>query len=173
MKKFIIILIINFLFSIQFEHKANNSYIKYSGSHPLHNWIGVTNNFIFKIDSNNNQFSIYISAPLKYFDSKNENRDSNMLYYVESLKYPNVTFKSKKFNYTSLDKIILIDGILDFHGIKKSIIAKINLMENSSSIIGKCSFDISLSEFNINKPKLLMLSINDIISIEANIELIK
>jgi len=172
-KKLFLFLLINFLLSDEFNFNSENSYIKYIGQHPLHSWIGISNNFEFNLNLNENTFSIYISARLDSFDSNNENRDSNMLYYTESLKYPNVTFKSDLIKYTKLKRINIIKGTLNFHGIEKQIIAKVEILENNSTFIGKCNFKIKLSDFNIERPKLLMLSIENIIELETKIELSK
>ena len=173
MQKIILLLFINFLLSDEFNFYPENSYIKYIGHHPLHSWTGISNNFEFDLNINENSFSIYISSRLDSFDSNNENRDSNMLFYTESLKYPNVTFKSDIITYTKLKKINLIKGILNFHGIEKQITAKVEILENNSTFVGICNFKIKLSDFNIERPKLLMLSIEDIIELETKIELLK
>ena len=173
MKKSIFFILFNLLIAYNLDFNLNNSYIKYTGNHPLHSWVGITKQFNIDIQENNDFFTIFISTKLNSFDSNNENRDSNMLYYTESLKYPVVSFKSEKIYFSKINQTKLIQGKLNFHGIEKNINAKVEISESDKNIIGQCNFTIKLSEFNIERPKLLMLSIEDDIIIEAKIEFLK
>tara|TARA_B100001250_G_C19629524_1_gene713126 strand:+ start:388 stop:915 length:528 start_codon:yes stop_codon:yes gene_type:complete len=171
MKKLFFLLLFNFLIPNNLILDLDDSYIRYYGNHPLHSWVGESEDFIFELNNNNDKFSIFISAKVNSFDSKNENRDSNMLYYLESFKYPDVTFKSNHINFDTLNQINMINGILNFHGIEKNITINIDLNENQSDLIGKCFFDINLNDYNIERPKLLMLPIDNKIKLEAQIVL--
>lgn len=149
------------------------SQISYKGEHPLHSWEGTSREINFKMDCEKNICELFISVPLNSFDSGNDSRDSNMLYYTESLLYPNVSFKSKKFNFNSVnDTSIDMSGILDFHGIQKEIPIKVSLSKESNSFIGKCDFDIDITSFNVERPSLLMMKISEIIKIQANLKMI-
>ena len=173
MKKILLLFLLNFLISNELTFNSKKSFIKYTGYHPLHSWEGFSKDIEFRLNQNNNTFSIYISTRLDSFNSNNENRDSNMLFYTESLKFPKVTFISENIEYKNLENLNLIKGTLYFHGVEKSIIAKVKIIEKQSTILGECNFQIKLSDFNIERPKLLMLSIKDNIDLKATIELLK
>jgi len=168
MKKIIILFLLNLLSSNQLN--IESSYIIYTGIHPFHTWQGTSKEFICNIkEEKNGYYTIFISALLNSFDSNNENRDSNMLYYTESLKYPNVTFISDMIKFEQLYNLNSIQGKLNFHGIEKSMIIDVDIIENDLNFIGQCFFKIDLNEFEIEIPKLLMLPINNIIDINAEI----
>ena len=179
MKKVIVtaITLISLVFSQNWEIDKDKSQISYIGSHPLHSWEGVSKDITFNLECANHHCVLNISAPLESFDSGNDGRDSNMLYYTESLLYPEVHFKSESFKFTgNFDASIDLRGELTFHGITKEIPVKIKLYKDlDESIItqwGKCSFNISLDSFKVKRPSLLMRKISNEISINAELKLL-
>ena len=91
-----------------------------------------------------------------------------MLYYTESLLYPNVTFVSDYFSFTDdFNTTMELTGQLTFHGITKEITVKIELYENQFGTWGQCDFDISLNSFDVERPSLLLKKISNEISIKA------
>ena len=155
-----------------------DSYISYIGSHPLHSWEGVSKDISFNMECTGNHCVLNISAPLESFDSGNDSRDSNMLYYTESLLYPEVSFKSEAFRFTgNFNTSIDMTGELTFHGVTKEIPVKIHLykdLDNESTISywGKCSFIINLSSFNVSRPSLLKVKISDEITVGVKLKLL-
>ena len=165
------ILLFSFLLSSQWDIDTTYSYIKYTGNHPLHSWSGVSKDIDFIFDCSSSKCILKISTALENFDSGNDSRDSNMLYYTESLLHPVVSFKSDPFNYSGeVDKSIDVKGILSFHGISKEIPVKI-FLDNKSW--GTCNFKFNLSTFNVERPSLLMLKIDETIEIETKLKLVK
>ena len=171
MKK-IILLIIGFIFTQNLELDSINSYIKYIGKHPFHEWEGISTNINCLLECNNNKCSIKVSCPLESFNSGNDNRDSNMLYYTESILYPNVTFTSNIFKLNEGINQINIDGILNFHGIEKKIDSKISIIKEGLKLLGSTKFQLSLNDYNIKRPKLLFLSISDTITLDIKLKFI-
>ena len=175
MKNIIIyILLINILLCKTWEIDTENSHIKYTGEHRLHSWTGKTSEIDFKMPCNGDFCTLEISAPLESFDSGNDGRDSNMLYYTESLLYPNVTFVSDYFSFSGyFDEEMEITGKLTFHGVTKEITVKVILYENSFGTWGQCDFDISLSSFDVERPTLLLTRITDKISLTSKLKFLK
>ncbi len=171
----LLILLINIIFSSNWSIDTTYSYIKYTGKHPLHSWTGISKDIDFKLNcDNNNNCKLAISTPLDKFDSGNDSRDSNMLYYTESLIYPNVSFKSNSFILNEeFDKSIDINGLLNFHGINKEISLKIKLINEGEALWGLCDFNLNLESFKIDRPSLLMIKINENIIIETKLKIIK
>ena len=168
------ILLFSCIFSSDWSIDTTYSYIKYTGNHPLHSWTGISNDINLKLDCDNDNCIINISTPLEKFNSGNDSRDSNMLYYTESLKYPVVSFKSNSFRFNEqFDKSIDVKGVLNFHGIDKEISLKIALSNENSEYWGTCDFNFELSAFNVGRPTLLMLKISDIIEVKTKLKLIR
>ena len=174
MKNIIIALLINFIFSAEWGIDTTHSYIKYTGNHTLHSWEGVSKNIDFSLScDDNDRCSLNISTPLESLGSGNDSRDSNMLWYTESLKYPRVSFTSKNFKYSGgIDTSIELEGDIDFHGIKKAVPVIITLTNNSDGLWGVCNFSINLDDFGVEKPSLLMIRISEIIEIESKLKIV-
>ena len=87
MKKLVYILFFQYLFAqsiINFD--LNESFISYDGKHPAHNWTGISKEIQGTFELNKEdltQSKVDLFVPVFSFDSKNANRDSNMLDVVE------------------------------------------------------------------------------------------
>ena len=164
----------NLIFSQNWGVDTTASYIKYTGNHTLHSWEGISKNIDFSMKCEGNICELFVSTPLESLNSGNDSRDSNMLYYTESLSYPKVSFKSNKFKFTgNFDTSIDILGIIDFHGIKKEIPINVNLSRENNSYWGICKFNINLNSFKVERPSLLMIKISEIIEIETKFNIVK
>lgn len=176
MKKILLILLVfnAFIFAQKQHVIIDNtvSYVKYTGAHFLHKWSGRSNiiNGIILIDVENPHTSeINISIPIISFDSKNGNRDSNMLFVTEQDEYPNVSFTTTEI-LTADQANYKVKGLLNFHGIEKEIIVPVQVTTGSDSVEFKATFKVNLIDFNIERPKLLLSPINELITIELYIK---
>ena len=170
----LIILLLSSAFSSNFSVDTTYSYIKYTGNHPLHSWTGISRNIDFELDCNIDDCIMSVSTPLERFNSGNDSRDSNMLYYTEALSYPLVSFQSNSFKFNEkFDKSISVSGILNFHGINKRIPLKIVLNNQNDELWATCDFNFNLDLFDIERPSLLMIKVDKSIRIETKFKLIK
>jgi len=114
---------------------------------------------------------ISINIPVSSFDTGNESRDSHALEVVEGFKYPMVRFKGKAIRPEIQGNISgwLIEGQVDFHGVKKQIafIAHPGLLAGKAHVTG--SFGISLEAHLVKRPKLLFFPISDSLHIELDL----
>ena len=150
------------------------SHISYKGVHPFHTFIGVTNNVDFKLNCENDICNLGIAAFIEGFDSGNNNRDSNMLYYTKALLYPTVTYHVKEFDFNGdFNQNLELIGTLTFHGVSSEFPIDITLKKNGNEYWGTCNFSISLKAFNIERPTLLMIPIEDTIEIETKLKIIE
>ncbi len=168
MKKLIFILFFQFLFSqtIPVEINLEKSFISYDGKHPAHNWTGISKeikgSFIFDKDQPILS-SVDLYVPVFSFDSKNSNRDSNMLDVIEEYFYPSVGFISS--SIIKQKDQYYINGMIFFHGIQKEVRIPVDFIIDNDTIIVDTSFNISLSDYNIKRPSLLTIKMNDKIKI--------
>ena len=169
MRKLIIILFFQVAFAqgVPVTIDVDQSFISYDGRHPAHNWTGVSKeikgSFIFDRD-NPTASNVDLFVPVFSFDSKNSNRDSNMLDVIEDYFYPTVSFTSSEI--TKEDNGYLITGILFFHGVKKEITIPVNFILDDKKIIVDADFSVSLSDYEIKRPSLLTIKMKDDISIK-------
>ena len=150
-------------FSQKYNHFEGN--VSYYGSHPLHDWKGMSTSIngeiIFEAISKN--YRCLIEVPVESFKSKNGNRDSNMLIYANALEHPKILFKSTNINIES--GFAKITGMMEFAGKEKEIISNAKV-EINDEIIVEGDFIINLSDFDIKRPSLMFLKIDDQIKIE-------
>ena len=169
MRKLIIILFFQVAFAqgVPVTIDADQSFISYDGRHPAHNWTGVSKeikgSFIFDKD-NPTASNVDIFVPVFSFDSKNSNRDSNMLDVIEDYFYPTVSFTSSEI--IKQENQYYIKGLLFFHGIKKEITIPVNFTLDDKKIKVDADFSISLTDYKIKRPSLLTIKMKDEIAIK-------
>ncbi|MDG1089338.1 MAG: YceI family protein [Candidatus Marinimicrobia bacterium] len=169
MRKLIIILFFQVAFAqgVPVTIDADQSFISYDGRHPAHNWTGVSKeikgSFIFDKD-NPTASNVDIFVPVFSFDSKNSNRDSNMLDVIEDYFYPTVSFTSS--GIIKQENQYYIKGLLFFHGIKKEITIPVNFTLDDKKIKVDADFSISLTDYKIKRPSLLTIKMKDDIAIK-------
>ena len=166
---FIFVLSTNFLSSQEILRIDNSiSSISYSGTHFLHNWDATNENISGLIELNDNQISkIGVIAKVKDFKSGNSSLDSNSYRVLNALRIPNIVFRSKE-TVDSLD-VVNVSGTISFHGIEKdlNVLLDKSTENNNISLTGK--FIINLSDFNIERPSLLLQKINNEIDIDIKL----
>ena len=169
MKKLVYILFFQYLFAqsiINFD--LNESFISYDGKHPAHNWTGISKEIQGTFELNKEdltQSKVDLFVPVFSFDSKNANRDSNMLDVVEEYYYPYVRFISSKIE--KVDDGFNVVGNLSFHGITKEFTIPVTLSQDEKRIIVESDFSIMLTDFKIRRPSLLTIKIRNQIDIKV------
>ena len=169
MKKLVYILFFQYLFAqsiINFD--LNESFISYDGKHPAHNWTGISKEIQGTFELNKEdltQSKVDLFVPVFSFDSKNANRDSNMLDVVEEYYYPYVRFISSKIE--KVDDGFNIVGNLSFHGITKEFTIPVTLNQDEKRIVVESDFSIMLTDFKIRRPSLLTIKIRNQIDIKV------
>ena len=169
MKKLVYILFFQYLFAqsiINFD--LNESFISYDGKHPAHNWTGISKEIQGTFELNKEdltQSKVDLFVPVFSFDSKNANRDSNMLDVVEEYYYPYVRFISSKIE--KVDDGFNVVGNLSFHGITKEFTIPVSLIQDDKRIIVESDFSIMLTDFEIRRPSLLTIKIRNQIDIKV------
>ena len=169
MKKLVYILFFQYLFAqsiINFD--LNESFISYDGKHPAHNWTGISKEIQGTFELNKEdltQSKVDLFVPVFSFDSKNANRDSNMLDVVEEYYYPYVRFISSKIE--KVDDGFNVVGNLSFHGITKEFTIPVTLSQDEKRIVVESDFSIMLADFKIRRPSLLTIKIRNQIDIKV------
>ena len=143
---------------------SGKSKISYSGNHFLHKWSADNQNIsgLIKIDDGL-ILNIGIVAKVTDFKSGNSSLDSNSYRVLEALTFPNIIFKSSEIQ--KINEQITINGLIEFHGIEKSIKISADLAQTSNSNRLDGEFNINLSDFSIERPSLLLKKIDDQIKI--------
>jgi len=173
MNRFLLILFIGVCLSINIKVPFNdNSTITYLGSHPAHNWKGISREVKGGVICEKENCIVQVIIPLESFDSGSAGRDSNMLFSTESHKYPYVKYYSDPFLVTNIQEEVSsfkLSGYIEFHGITNNIITEINIDYQDSMLLGQAYFSISLDDYKIDKPQLLFAPISDEVKLECNL----
>ncbi|AQX02200.1 YceI family protein [Elizabethkingia anophelis] len=112
--------------------------------------VSVTKNYHFKVKLMEEHF--------------NEN-------YAESKKYPKVTFKGKILNFdkskvSSVPQKYNVQGVLNFHGVSKSISTLATIFVKDSKFYMKGSFVVRTADFNVKIPKVVSKKIAENVKVE-------
>ena len=148
--------------NVKLTLNKTDSFIRYTLDHPAHKSIGISKDFICGgyYDNTSKQITkLVVAAAVASFDSQNSSRDSHALEVLEGTKYPKVTFVSKAIKEEDGDLTIV--GELNFHGIKKDITIKAKQIASDKKIILSGSFNVSLDKFNVEKPSMVGVSVDD------------
>lgn len=148
---------------------TQSSFVTYKAKHMAHAWEGTHQNLqgLAVIDSTGLQ-QIAVKGAVRYFDSKNANRDSHALEVLEALQFPEVRFSSGDIQMIAGDRV-LCNGILVFHGISmaKAVEAVYEKTENGFRLRG--TFNFQATDFGVDLPSFLLVKINDRIEIDYDL----
>ena len=167
--RFFLILFITFmlytLVPAQLKHYQavkNESYITYKLVHPLHEIEATSKDAycIINADKDKKEIkNVLVQVNVTSFNSGNSNRDSHAMETVDAINYPDSRFISTSI-YQAGDTL-KIHGNLTFHGVTKEIYIEAfsKWTENQLTVNG--SFNISLTEFKVPRPALLLIPVED------------
>ena len=147
-----------------------NSYIKYTLSHPLHESIGTSKDFIcgaYYDNASKSLTKIAIAATVASFDSQNSSRDSHALEVLEAIKYPKVTFVSTSITENGND--VVIKGELTFHGVKKAMTINATQFKSATELTLKGDFKVSLDKHKVERPSMMGAAVDDNLVMEFKI----
>jgi polyisoprenoid-binding protein YceI len=180
MKKILILLLANFMVStavdaqneskIEIYGDKSQSTITYYMSHPLHTWSGESKDVTSVIKTNESRDSIFevaVIVKIESFESKNTNRDSNMIVVTEALIYPAISFMSNSITQTGND--LEVTGTLKFHGISQEISFNATKKKSGKKLEVEGNFSAKMTDFNITPPAFMGMNSDDNIKLEFDI----
>lgn len=142
------------------------STVTYHMDHPMHSWDGVSHSATGAVSlaDDGKPVSVQITIPVQSFDSGNGSRDSHMAETTESYIYKNVTFKSTSITPGATSggtQVWNVTGTLTFHGVTKPVSAVTRVTMEGGKLHAIGDFDLTLTEFGIKLPKLMMVPVKD------------
>jgi polyisoprenoid-binding protein YceI len=141
------------------------SWVTYKLVHPLHEVEATSKEvtFLCGVDETAKQIrSVKASVDVTTFDSGNSNRDSHAMEVVNALSFPGATFAST--SVAPRGDSLLVTGMLTFHGITRQIVARCLPHWTAQKLSVDGAFAISLTEFKVDRPTLLMIPVEDKLS---------
>ena len=86
---------------------------------------------------------------------------------LDALRIPNIVFRSLEI-IDSLN-VINVSGTISFHGIEKDLNVLLDKSTENDNITLTGKFTINLSDFNVERPSLLLQKINNEIEVQINL----
>jgi polyisoprenoid-binding protein YceI len=178
---FVIISFLSVLYpqELTVSSRQSNS-IKFLAKSTLSNFEGTTSaveGFIKWDSTSTNNNKVELKIYLDSLDTGIGLRNDHMREkYLETNLYPFAQFTGRittQIQQSKLDSVVKAEGILRIHGIEKKqkITGRVSNYDKKYKL--ETSFHISLSEFNIEQPSFLFISVDNDIVVECTIYLIK
>ena len=149
--------------------------IDFFSSTPIEDIKAINSQVSCVLNKTTGEFAFQV--PIKGFVFKNalmqEHFNEN---YLESDLYPKSVFKGKitdweKINLSDKAVDVIIAGELTIHGVKKKIKASGKIWNAKDKIMGECSFDIAVADYDIKIPRIVRENIAKIIKINVDVSL--
>jgi polyisoprenoid-binding protein YceI len=146
----------------QVELLKDESSITYRIVHPLHEIEATSKDATYQLEidpAKKEIVSVSATVDVTTFDSGNSNRDSHAMEVIDAISYPEVSFVSS--SVTGTGDSLKVTGKLTFHGVTKDIVAMATSKWSVDKIEVRGSFVLSLTDFKIERPSLLMIPVED------------
>jgi polyisoprenoid-binding protein YceI len=140
------------------------SSMTYRISHPLHKIEATSGEVMYqvKVDPQRKKvLSVEAQVDVMTFNSGNSNRDSHAMEVIDAITYPDASFSSSEV-YQAGDSLSVM-GNLTFHGTTRSISIPAMSQWYGDSLQVNAAFNISMTDFKIDRPSLLMIPVDDTI----------
>lgn len=148
----------------QIEAVKKESSITYQLKHLLHEVESTSKEAICTINadiSNKEIKKVFVQVDVTTFNSGNSNRDSNAMEVIDALSFPDSRFTSS--SITQKGDSLKVYGKLTFHGITKDIVIAAEANWSNNKLIVNGNFDLSLTEFKVERPSLLFIPVSDVL----------
>lgn len=156
------------------DKDAKNSVIFISNA-PVEQIIGKTENIdgyvLWQGRDKLENSEFYFEVDLASFDTGIGLRNRHMREnYLETEKYPYATFTGKLIKAESVKDTISVtaSGVFELHGIKNPVEIDVSIVEANGGYFAKSRFEVRLEDYNIERPKMMLLKIGEIIRIELS-----
>ncbi|UOY07468.1 YceI family protein [Muricauda sp. SCSIO 64092] len=135
--------------------------------------IEATNNQVVSIvDENSGEIAVQMLMRAFVFKKALMEEHFNESY-VESDTYPKLTFSGKINDFDGVWETTapkFVDGIMDFHGVQKTIALKISIENENNNLVLSGDFNVSIDDFDIKVPPLLVPNISKEIQVMFRFE---
>jgi polyisoprenoid-binding protein YceI len=156
--------------------KKDASSLTYKLIHKMHTVVGKAKpsegKAVLKPDGT---LQVAVRAQVKDFDSENSNRDTHMLEATEASKFPLVDLKAVATGVKAPTTFpatvpVTLKGKLTFHGETRDVQFPLTLkFDSATQVSTDGTFKISLTDYKIERPSLLMVKVEDELVLEPRL----
>ncbi|GAB1858204.1 hypothetical protein MHTCC0001_30410 [Flavobacteriaceae bacterium MHTCC 0001] len=170
MYKFILIVMLSFLFTQKAQHKiiarqGNVSFFSYT---HVENIKAENNQVLSIIDLETNEIGVSMLMNAFVFEKALMREHFNESY-IESDIYPKATFKGKIIEFDpdfEGEQTRMVKGNFSMHGVSKDLEIKIKINKQHNAFVISGSFEAVVEDYNIKIPPLLRGNIAKIINVD-------
>lgn len=155
---------------------TKESNIRYLLKSPLHDVHGHSEDVDgTALIAKDGKGSVSIRVPVESFESGNHSRDSRMQEVTEANRFPWVELKATCHQVQppeGFPSVIVrsCKARLKFHGLEQDLEVPVTITyETGNRIYVKSNFSISLESFQVERPKIAFMKVDDTLQIEANL----
>jgi polyisoprenoid-binding protein YceI len=144
------------------ECNKDETSVTYLLTHPLHQIESTSKDIDCRIAIDlikKNIKAVSTQIDVTTFNSGNSNRDSHAMEVIDAITYPDVMFSST--SIVQIGDSVNVTGNLTFHGVTKTIVIAAATKWSPNRFVVNGAFDISLTEFKVERPSLLMVKCDD------------
>ena len=140
---------------------------------PLEDIEAVNNNLLGAIDLDKGTLAVSMSIKGFHFDNSlmEEHFNEN---YMESDKYPKAQFSGRIKDFSNLDFSkagsfdAVVEGQIEIHGVKQPLETVVQFKSSSDQLLANTQFDLSVADFDIDIPKLVIKNIAEVVEVKAS-----
>lgn len=155
------------------------SLVEYTGDAVAHNWTGTSRDVAgrFRVDPAAPASSrLVVEAPVASFDSGNDRRDRKMREVTAASRHPTVRLEAERVEVPSwtaagdsASGTWRVVGALTFHGRTHPVQVDVDVRQRGDRLRAQAQFDVSLTRYAVDRPRLLFVPIDDVIVIDVDV----
>ena len=145
--------------------RKDESSMTYRLVHPLHKIESTSKEVVYDLEADPVAHTFkHVSGTVDVttFDSGNSNRDSHAMEVIDAIDYPDASFEGSGF--IQRGDSLYACGKITFHGVTKDVTIASLPRWSAGKLEVDGSFSLSLTEFKIDRPSLLMIPVEDALS---------
>lgn len=163
------------LFAQTFQLSGNGT-VDYTLVHKFHKMVGLSKTMAVRGTVDDSGLKVMARAQVGTFDSENSNRDAHMMETVEGEKYPwasvRLALPGFKLPIGPGTTKITVEASVELHGV--SVIHPIDITletKDATHFHASFAFSESLTAHKIERPSLLFVAVDDLITVEGKADL--
>lgn len=160
----------------QANQLAGNGSVEYRLVHKFHTITGTSKAMVVRGTVDASGLKVMARAPVSTFDSGNSNRDAHMMEAVEGEKFPWVNVRAIEPGF-KLPRAkgtvkVTVQASVELHGVSVSHPIDITLeSKDGTHFTASFTFSESLTAHKIERPSLLFVAVDDLITIVGKAEI--
>ena len=142
---------------------TNSGRIEFQSRVPLHSFSGVSEELTGRIDFETGTVDFYVD--LETLKTGIGKRDKDMRKTLETSEYPFAEFYGQLSGFRAdvlEDQQVSVEGMFKLHGIERRVTVEGTLAQSSDKVTVTAEWTLSLGDYNISPPRLLVVRVDPV-----------